>query len=240
MKHRLKAASLHLLCSLLIIGGLVSLFVWYFFPGPFFHADDIGTGIRILAGVDMVLGPLLTFLIYRPGKKGLALDLAIIALCQALALGWGLASMHSSRPAYLVFYGDTFYLADIRRIDQSSLVHDELKVGYFDRPKLVSAHLPGNRQERLALTLEYISNGTPVQFHAAFFEAFSNTPADTLKQHQLKPDLLIQDASQQLASQLHAFQNGPYAFFYLTSHIGERLAVVDIEKRTIVAVLKPR
>ena len=57
---RFSAFSIHFGISLLIFAALsaVILLVWY--PGYFFELDGGWEGLRIIIGVDLVLGPLLT------------------------------------------------------------------------------------------------------------------------------------------------------------------------------------
>ncbi|HEY9033325.1 MAG TPA: hypothetical protein VIN71_05245 [Pseudomonadales bacterium] len=198
----------------------------------------MGTGIKILAAVDMVLGPLLTFLVYRPGKKGLKLDLAVIALCQFAALAYGLHSIHASRPTYLVFYGDTFYLADNRQIDQKQLADPSLSVGLFGQPKVVVASIPGTNQERFLMAMEQMEKGRPIQFSARYLTDFREIDSKTLQQQQLSTASLKKSADRQLAQRISYYESLPgYALFHLLSHVGNMIAVVDIEQRQIIDVL---
>jgi hypothetical protein len=62
-------------------------FVWY--PPPYFEVDGGWRILRILAGVDVVVGPLLTLILFKPGKPGLKFDMTCIALMQIGALVYG-------------------------------------------------------------------------------------------------------------------------------------------------------
>ena len=62
----------------------------------------------ILIGVDVVLGPLLTLVVFNPAKKSLRIDLAVIAALQVAALVYGISVIAQARPAYVVFAGDRF------------------------------------------------------------------------------------------------------------------------------------
>ena len=73
---RWKAASIH--CSISALVGLIVGFLlfglWY--PPPYFHAAGADELILLLVGVDLTLGPLLTLIVFRSGKRGLKFDLA--------------------------------------------------------------------------------------------------------------------------------------------------------------------
>lgn len=106
---RFKAAGIHLAISVLI-GALVTtgiVFVW--FPGAYL---TMGNGLKLvtlLIGCDVVLGPLLTFVVFQPGKPSLRFDLSVIALIQAAALAYGISVAAQARPVFGVLIGDVFY-----------------------------------------------------------------------------------------------------------------------------------
>ena len=92
---RWKAAGIHLSISLaigLLVGALL-FGVWY--PPPYFHAAGADELILLLVGIDIVLGPLMTLVIFRSGKRGLKFDLTVIGLV-CLACGLGLLILLSS------------------------------------------------------------------------------------------------------------------------------------------------
>ena len=99
---RWKAAGIHLSISAfigLVVGALL-LGVWY--PPPFFHAAGADVLVVLLVGVDVVLGPLLTLIVFKSGKRGLKFDLALIGTMQAVALVYGMSVVLESRPVFLV------------------------------------------------------------------------------------------------------------------------------------------
>ena len=87
---RVRAFLIHLAISFVIFLVLAYMIVVYWYPLPFFHTDGGWQGFRIIVGVNLVLGPLLTLIVYKPGKPGLKLDLTLIGMAQALALSWGI------------------------------------------------------------------------------------------------------------------------------------------------------
>src|SRR3569833_3830178 len=95
MKFRFKAFGLHVTAStclfLLALGTLY--FGWYRWPG--WYLTGATTIVLMMAGIDVVLGPLLTFVIASPNKprRELARDIAIIATVQLAAMGYGLSSL---------------------------------------------------------------------------------------------------------------------------------------------------
>src|SRR5256885_1540003 len=105
---RWRASGLHFLISLLILVTALALIrlVWY--PDFFFAAIGADGLLAILFTVDVTLGPLITLVIFKSGKRGLKFDLAFIAVCQLAALLYGMHTVFLARPAFAVFYDDRF------------------------------------------------------------------------------------------------------------------------------------
>lgn len=109
LRQKLVATAVHLLLSIACVGALLLLAMQLWYPDFLFATDGGWQGLRIVVLVDLVLGPLLTFVVYRRGKKGLALDLSLIALLQLTALCGGGWVVYAERPLVLVFNEGRFY-----------------------------------------------------------------------------------------------------------------------------------
>lgn len=120
MKYRLQAFLIHILLSALVLSTTLALvaFVWY--PAPLFWADGGREVIQLIAFVDVVLGPLLTLIVYRKGKKSLKFDLSVIASIQLLALGYGVVTMYQQRPVFVAFAVDKFYTVTAAQVEADS------------------------------------------------------------------------------------------------------------------------
>lgn len=118
---RWKAAGIHLLISAGIAAAVLALMlgVWY---GPTLFQAMGGAGLAlILIGVDVVMGPALTLVVFRSGKRGLKFDLAAIALFQLSALLYGCYVVSLARPAFIVFVKDQFQVATVAELDPKLL-----------------------------------------------------------------------------------------------------------------------
>lgn len=148
---RWKAAAIHLSISLvigLLVGSLL-LFVWY--PPPYFHAAGADDLVLLLVGVDLALGPLLTLVVFKAGKKGLRVDLTLIAAMQAIALVYGLSVVLRSRPVFIVSAVDRFVLvaaSDISDTDLAAGSKPEFRSLSLTGPRLVGTRMPPTWQER--------------------------------------------------------------------------------------------
>jgi hypothetical protein len=107
--QKFAATGLHLLLSVVAVGALLLLVTRLWYPEFLFRTDGGWQGLRIVILVDLVLGPLLTFVVYRRGKKGLLTDLVLIGLMQAAALLGGAWVVHAERPLALVLHEGRVY-----------------------------------------------------------------------------------------------------------------------------------
>lgn len=161
MKDKIKAFSIHLLLSVILV--LICLFlvfiVWY--PSPLIQATGVGKLFLMMLGIDLILGPLLTFIIYKKDKKSIKFDLCIIALIQISALGYGMYSMYKGRPVVFAYTVDRFEL-----IRANDVIYDkgEYDFSYFG-PKYIFIDLEtGTTESKLDMMLtETLGNISPAQ-----------------------------------------------------------------------------
>jgi hypothetical protein len=150
---RWRASATHFgLC--LLIASLVFAaiyFVWY--PGALFQSAGGRDLFMLIACVDVVIGPLITLIIFVPGKRGLLFDLVVIALLQVAALSYGVWVLYESRPVWIVFVKDRFelvranYILDSERA-KAKPPYNQLAI---DGPKVVAARMPTDPAEQLRI-----------------------------------------------------------------------------------------
>ena len=121
---RYRASLTHLAISAVIVGAVLAIVFLIWYPGTTFEIAGAVNPVYVLVGVDLVLGPLLTLIVYKQGKPGLKFDLAFIATVQLTALIYGASTLHSERPHYLVFAVDRVTLVASKTVDES-LIRDE-------------------------------------------------------------------------------------------------------------------
>ncbi len=91
------------------MGLVAALMLFVLYPQPWFMHDGGWTVFRLILAVDLVLGPMLTLIVFRRGKVGLKRDLSIIAAVQLGALAFGVTTMLQHRPAYMVYAENNFF-----------------------------------------------------------------------------------------------------------------------------------
>lgn len=107
---RLKYFLSHLLISLLVAGASLFLIFKIWYPAPLHTALGVGGLAIMMLAIDVVLGPLLTLVLAKEGKKGLKMDLIVIGIVQLTALFYGLYSIDKGRPVAIAFDINRFEL----------------------------------------------------------------------------------------------------------------------------------
>src|SRR5690348_13408152 len=148
---RWKAAGIHICVSVLIglVAAILIFGVWY--PRPYGQAAGADTLILLLLGVDVVVGPLLTLIVFRAGKWGMRFDLTVIAVAQACAFLYGISVVVRARPAFVVATIDRFSLVSANNIDPADYANakaPEFTHAPWTGPRVVGALPPTEIAER--------------------------------------------------------------------------------------------
>lgn len=161
MLDKAKAAGVHFLISGVIVLAVALLVFYVWYPSPLVQATGAGKIFMLLLCVDLILGPLLTAIVYRKGKKSLKFDLAVIALVQLAALAYGVWTMAHGRPVWQVFNVDRFDLVQISEIEDKHRQAAEPAFQSFPwfGPQWVASANPQDEEKRNELIFESVLGG---------------------------------------------------------------------------------
>lgn len=106
--NRYQAFAVHMVISLVIFFVLLLFITQYWYPGILFDTGNGWKAIAMIVGIDLVLGPLLTLIVFNHNKNSLKFDLWIIALVQTGALVYGTWTIHQTRPIALAYINTSF------------------------------------------------------------------------------------------------------------------------------------
>lgn len=101
-------------------------------------------GLQLVAAVDLVLGPLITLVIYNPGKsrRELRIDITLVVLLQVMALAFGVKAVYEQRPVAVVFLDTSFYTVPALAISSQGVPLAELRRFGNSFPVYVYAERP--------------------------------------------------------------------------------------------------
>lgn len=148
----------HLLISMAVFSVLFYLIVFKWYPSYYFHIDGGYLGIATIFLVDVVLGPGLTLLVFKPGKPSLKFDMSVIVIIQIVALSWGIKSVYTERSALTVFYDGKFSCLNISEVSEFNL--ERLALEDKRIPLLAVLPRPSTHKEYQDMMLEAFEHGS--------------------------------------------------------------------------------
>lgn len=164
-RAKLRVASIHALASALVVGALGAVMIALWYPWPIFLAAGAATLLALVAACDVIVGPLLTLIVYRPAKPSLRFDLGTIVVLQAVAFLYGAVSVYEARPVFQLFVVDRFELVAAPEIDAAQLARapEGLRMLSRSGPRLAAARQPADPREREALLFSSAAGGADVR-----------------------------------------------------------------------------
>jgi hypothetical protein len=248
MKFRLKALGLHLsasACALSLILGALYL-GWYYWPG--WALTEVTHVVVVMVGVDVVVGPLLTFVIAHANKprRDLVRDIAMIVAVQLCALIYGTVSLWNGRPLYYA-YSETVlqlvqaYDIDARESADGRRLNPDFAPHWYSRPRWIWAPLPQDPTVSQKIVASSIQGGDDVISMPRYFKPWEQgLPA--LRAHLKKVDdvaYFYGSQKKQLKERMQAagFDTGQANSMPLTGRGHPLLAVIDPATAKIKAII---
>ena len=223
-RAKLRAFFIHLLFSAVIIGIFMIMVTQFWFPGALFKLENVWEGLRILVPVDAILGPLLTLIIFAPGKKGLKMDLGIIGAVQIAALIYGGWAIYGAKPEVIAWVGDRFEVVTSARFDRANFPEQEFSPAQLGYPQMVYAMPAQTDEERN----EFIINNIQYQFLSERYRPLANY-RESLASKALNIDYLYPEnnSDQELLDELKSnFNPDTEAVFILQGTTNDAIMVV--------------
>ncbi len=180
IKDKLQAFGMHLLFSILIGACLafVVFDIWY--PSPLPKATGITQIFAMMLAIDVILGPILTFLVYKKGKKTLKMDLCIIVLLQLGAMLYGMYFVSQGRPSWLVHVNDrVMVISPAIALDKDNRsISNNFKAQHWGRPKWQTVQFASDAQtfnQQLNMDIE----GQGIVYQPINYQSYS--PKDAIR-----------------------------------------------------------
>lgn len=175
-----KAMTVHLGLSLLVAAFVALLVFTFWFPYPYRELAGGSELFMLVMAVDIVCGPLLTFVLYSPTKprKEMLTDISLIVVIQLLALCYGIWNVWQIRPLYLVQEADRFNIISAANINTKDLdvLPAVLIPKLFGEPIKVSLRdLTSTEQEKLVTQIK--SEGKDASVIPMFYTSYQGAKA---------------------------------------------------------------
>jgi hypothetical protein len=242
--NRWKASLFHLAISAAIAAIVVTLMLVLWYPKPYFAAMGGDTLILLLIGVDVVLGPLITLIVFDPKKKRLKFDLAVIAALQLAALVYGCQVMFVARPVYNVFVVDRFETIAANQVDAASLAKvsaTEFGTLPLTGPKIIAARRPDNAQQQADIVISAMEGGADLANLAELYAPYAQFRQDAARAARPLAELAKRQPGD--AATIRSFVAGSgrredaIGFVPMKARNRDMAVVVDLKTGDIVGIL---
>lgn len=158
LKFFIKHLSASLIVALLVLTWIFT--VWY--PASLAKATGVTHIVLLMLAIDVIVGPILGFIVYKAHKKSLRFDLMIIILLQISALSYGIYSLAEGRPVWMAFNGNRFELIRNNELVDTDNVNKADNEYYYPSllgPKYVAVKIAEDQIEREQNMFEELQGG---------------------------------------------------------------------------------
>lgn len=231
----------HLSVSLFVaLLAIIIVFVFWY-PSPINKALSVTHIFLMMLAIDVVIGPILGWFVYKEGKKSLKFDLMVIILLQMIALGYGIYSIAQARPVWLVLNVDRFELVKNNEIDRSHIIKakPEYQSSPFLKPEYVAVKNIENKKEKNELMMQEIFKGVSLAQRPELYQPLDLAKGEIQKRCQ-KLDTLIQFNDQNDVNKILAKFPQATAWLPLQTHSIDMVVLINKEKAEVVEIVDLR
>ncbi|MEJ2407180.1 MAG: hypothetical protein P8171_23430, partial [Candidatus Thiodiazotropha sp.] len=197
-----QAVTTHIGLSMLLVGGLVAVVLLYWYPWDLLDLQGGAKILLLVIFIDAILGPSLTFLVYKPNKRFLALDLTVIAMIQIAALSYGTFTLYQGKVSYLVLLRDKFHT--VKQMDLVGEIPFDLmntqRIGPYG-PYIVETETQAGSND-FTFILSALMNDHSPAYIASYYRPF---PIDKAKLD--KVSLGLDELPSKIANRVHQIAN---------------------------------
>jgi hypothetical protein len=243
MKSRFSAFLTHLTISGVVatLAIVLVFFVWY--PAPLHTAIGVTQIFLMLLVIDIIIGPMITFIIYKANKSSLKFDLTVIALLQLAALCYGMNTVFEGRPAFVVFNVDRYTIARAFEIDTASMAkaeksgNESAKISWL-QPKWVAAVASKDGKRRQEILLSSVTGGADWPLLPELYVPLAQEKTQVLQRAKPLEELRSLHSNDPSAlADLDVWKSKAVKWLPLIGKVTNMVVVVDAESAEVIQIL---
>ncbi|MBN4080695.1 hypothetical protein JYT31_03420 [Beggiatoa alba] len=228
----------HLALSLIVFFIVLYFIVYEWYPQPFFSTDGGWEGVRLIAAVDIILGPVLTLIIFNPKKPELKMDVTIIASIQIIALLSGLYIVQNERPVAKIFQDGNFYIVTGYDMAERDITLKDLEKYRVGDAITVYLDLPDDYEPFRTLQQNAVIKREPLFLNTSLYKKVDDASINKMRLFSIDIERFIKDIySEKEAEALQTFLKQHNAkvddFLYLGLHSRYKHAVAALDPDTL-------
>jgi hypothetical protein len=244
---RWQAAGIHLLISAAIAGVTLFLMLRVWYPPPLFAAEGGNDLLLIIVAVDVIIGPLITLIIFKVSKPSLRFDLTVIALLQLCALAYGVYVMFVARPVFIAMtlsQFETIRANDIEPAELAQTKNPAFRSLPLSGPIYVAIELPQNLKALGEIFSRSTKTGSVVTEMPKYFVPYAEKRQQAIEQSQPLEPAVQRGGDFAAMAQDYLTKSGRKAvalkFMPLQTRRGYGAVLIDAKSGEIVTLLPPK
>lgn len=234
----IKHLSLSLIVATLVLGWIFT--VWY--PAPLAKATGVTHIVLLMIAIDVIVGPILSLIVYKANKKTLKFDLLVIILLQISALSYGIYSLAEGRPVWMAFNGNRFELIrnnELLDVSIDNRVDSEYYHPSLLGPRYVAVKIAVNQLEREKNMFEELQGGISLAQRPERYVAIAEANGRIIETAEGVSDLKNYNSEQAVDSILDSYPNAS-SYLALKANEVDMTVLLDEKGNTIEVVdLRP-
>lgn len=171
--NKLKAFTVHLAISVIIVTLLISSIIYFWYPLDYLAITSFKEIALLIVSIDLVVGPILTFVVYNKNKKSLRFDLTVIAILQLSALTYGTYFLYKGHPVFLTYAKGSFTLVNAELATPEKSKFEEYKINKLSSVKLAYAEIPKDAESKNKLLEESLKGGADLEERAEYYKPYN-------------------------------------------------------------------
>jgi len=191
---RYKAFAIHLALSALLAAGTFVCMSILWYPSPLLTVVGGADIFFLLLAVDVVLGPVMTLMVFDIKKKSLRFDLAVVATVQLAALCYGLLTLLQGRPVFVAALGHRFDVVQANEVTEEDLAASQRPLPRWG-PIWVGTKAPTDSKEREAVLFSALA-GRDLGHRPQYHVPLQSMRDDMLKASKSIAELRMRNTSQ--------------------------------------------
>lgn len=246
--NRYQAFGGHLIGSTAVALGSAALVFLVWYPTPLAGATGVTTIFLMLLAIDVIVGPVITLIVFDTAKKELKRDLLVVLALQVAALLYGLNAVFAARPVYAVFNVDRFdlvYANDLTDAKLHEVTLPQFRSAPLLGPEVIAARRPDTSKERNDILFGAVAGGDDLPQLPKYYIRYAEAQPLTAKR--VKPLDVLRGLNPGDAARIddlvrrHAARAGGIGFLPLRAKVKDLAVIVALDTAEVleIADLKP-
>mgnify|MGYP001004888571 CR=1 FL=1 len=172
---RIQYFLIHFILSVFVASCCLAITFWIWHPEPLAKAVGVTHIFFMMLAIDVIIGPVLTLIIAKQGKKSLKFDLMVICILQISALIYGMYNITISRPVWVAFDTMRFELVQANNISKELIKKAIAPYNNLSlyRPQFVAVKPAENDLEKSNRTFLELQTGISPSMQPTLYEPLS-------------------------------------------------------------------